>query len=233
MDWGGEDFGTERPGTATDISIGADAKVWVVGTDHVYGGYGIYQWTGSGWQEVPGGAVAIAVGPHGHPWVINSAHQIFRRIGSTWRLQPGSANDISVGADGTVWVVGTYPVPGGYGIYQWTGRGWTQEPGGAVQRRSRSDRGRMGGQLRATRSTGMTAAAGNGCQGSAYEVSVGSNGSVWVVGTDTEPFGYGIYQWIGGHLVMVPRSGSGGGGGWNTRMATPGSSTHSTRFGRS
>ena len=198
VDWGGEDFGTERPGTATDISIGADAKVWVVGTDHVYGGYGIYQWTGSGWHEVPGARSRSRSGHTAAPGSINSARQIFRRIGSTWHLQPGSANDISVGADGAVWVVGTYPVSGGYGIYQWTGRGWTQEPGGAVnvalgptgvEWAINSDheiyRNDSGGWQR--------------IQGSAYEVSVGSNGSVWVVGTDTEPFGYGIYRWSAGN----------------------------------
>ena len=40
-------------------------------------------------------------------------------------LRRGSATDISVGANGSVWAVGTNPVGGGFGIYHWTGSGWT------------------------------------------------------------------------------------------------------------
>jgi hypothetical protein len=120
------------PGSATDIAAGADGSVWVIGTNPMPGGYGIWHWIGSGWVPVAGGAVAIAVGPDGSPWVVNSAHRIYHRIGSGWILYPGAAVDIAVGANGAVWVVGTNPTPGGYGIYRWTGAGWAGVPGGAV-----------------------------------------------------------------------------------------------------
>jgi hypothetical protein len=119
-------------GSATDIAAGADGSVWVIGTNPVPGGYGIYRWTSTGWAGVSGGAVSIGVGPDGSPWVVNSAHRIYHRVGSAWVLYPGAAVDIAVGANGVVWVVGTNPVPGGYGIYRWTSTGWAGVSGGAV-----------------------------------------------------------------------------------------------------
>jgi len=120
------------PGAARDIGIGGD-QVWVIGTNRVPGGYGIYHWNGSGWEGMPGGAVAIDVDSNGFPWVINSAHNIFRWNGSSWDGLPGLARDIGIGADDSVWVIGTNRVPGGYGIYQWNGSGWDYAPGGAVR----------------------------------------------------------------------------------------------------
>jgi hypothetical protein len=68
------------PGAATDVAAGANGSVWVVGTNPVPGGYGIYRWTGRGWAGVAGGAVTIAVGPDGSPWVINSADHLYTRL---------------------------------------------------------------------------------------------------------------------------------------------------------
>jgi Tectonin domain len=125
-------FFTPRPGGATDIAVGANGAVWVVGTKPVNGGFGIYHWNGSTWAQVQGGAVKIAVGPGGNPWVANSAHRIYHWNGQTWVLYPGGATDIAVGANGAVWVVGTKPVNGGFGIYEWNGSAWAQVQGGAV-----------------------------------------------------------------------------------------------------
>lgn len=44
-----------------------------------------------------------------------------------WRTAPGAATDL---ADG--WVLGVDRHRGGYGIYQWNGRGWSRMPGAAV-----------------------------------------------------------------------------------------------------
>jgi hypothetical protein len=64
-------------GAASDVAVGGDGSVWVVGTPSASGGHGIYHWTGTGWTAVPGGAVSIAVGPDGMPWVTNSTNQIY------------------------------------------------------------------------------------------------------------------------------------------------------------
>ena len=112
--------------------VGANGSVWVIGTNTVGGGYGIYHWTGSAWAAVPGGGITIAVGPDGSPWLTNSTHQIYYRVGTTWVHLPGAATDIAVGANGSVWVIGTNTAGGGYGIYHWTDSAWNANPGGAV-----------------------------------------------------------------------------------------------------
>jgi len=48
-------------GRARDIGVGA-AGSWVIGTNPVPGGYGIFRWIGAAWAAVPGGAVEISVG---------------------------------------------------------------------------------------------------------------------------------------------------------------------------
>ncbi len=123
---------TVEPGLANDISQGADGSVWVIGTNAVHGGYGIYHWTGNGWAAIPGGAVTIAVAPDGTPFVINSAHRTFEWTGTSWVEGPGTLTDIALGADGSLSGIGTNPVHGGYGIYHWTGNGWAAVPGGAL-----------------------------------------------------------------------------------------------------
>ena len=104
------------PGKATDIAVGANGDVWVIGIDRVAGGSSIFRWTGGSWQVVPGGAVRIEVDARGTPWVINSEGRIFRRTRDDWQLLPGLARDIGIGGNGAVWVVGVTPTPGGYEV---------------------------------------------------------------------------------------------------------------------
>ena len=94
-------------GAANDIDVGPDGSVWVIGTGAVPGGFGIFRWTGSTWENVPGGAARIAVGPGGVPWVTNSNGNIFRRTGNDWQVMPGAAHDVDIGPEGSVWVIGT------------------------------------------------------------------------------------------------------------------------------
>ena len=75
---------TLRPGLATSISVGRNGSAWILGSNSVGGGYGIYRWNGTGWTLVPGGAMSIAVDPAGNPWIVNSAHQIFHWNGNGW-----------------------------------------------------------------------------------------------------------------------------------------------------
>jgi hypothetical protein len=91
----------------------------VIGTDEMDGGHGIYHWHGSGWDQVEGAGIRIAVGPHGQPWVVNFQTNIFVRISETWQQLPGSALDIGVGASGSAWAIGTDDAGDGAGIYRW------------------------------------------------------------------------------------------------------------------
>ena len=191
------------PGSATNIADGASGSAWVVGTTAVPGGHGIYHWTGHAWAPVPGGAVAVAVGPDASPWVVNSAHQIFHRTASGWLRYPGAATDIAVGANGSVWVVGTNAVPGGHGIYHWTGQRW------ARSRRAAPSPSRLARTAspwvvnsRTRSSTGRRPA--GPLPGAATDIAVGANGSVWVVGTNAVPGGHGIYHWTGRAWAAVP-----------------------------
>jgi len=63
----------QLPGTAKDIGISANGSVWIVGTNPVIGGYGIYRWVEDEekWEVVSDdGAVRIDVDPHGNPWIV-------------------------------------------------------------------------------------------------------------------------------------------------------------------
>jgi hypothetical protein len=191
-----------RPGAATSIAVGANNSVWVVGTNPAPGGYGIYRWTGTGWNPVAGGAVSIAVDPGGNPWVINSAHQIYHRVGNGWARYPGAATSIGVGANGSVWITGTNPTPGGYGIYRWTGTRWNPVAGGAVS--IAVDPG--GNPWVVNSAHQIYHRVGNGWArypGAATSIGVGANGSVWITGTNPTPGGYAIYCWYGSAWTPV------------------------------
>ena len=192
-----------RPGSARSIAAGANGTVWIVGTNPVAGGFGIYRWTGSGWTAAPGGATTIAVGPDGSPWVTNSTHQIYHRIGNAWIHLPGAATDIAAGANGTVWIVGTNPVAGGFGVYRWTGSGWPAAPGGATTIAVGPD-----GSPWVTNSTHQIYhRIGNAwihLPGAATDIAAGANGTVWIVGTNPVAGGFGIYRWTGSGWTALP-----------------------------
>jgi Tectonin domain len=122
----------QLPGAGTDVGVGADGSLWVIGTNGTTGGFGIFRWNGTSWDQVDGGGVRIAVDPNGAPWVVNNRNQIFQMVGGTWELRPGAGTDIGVGADGSVWVIGTNGTTGGFGIFRWNGTSWDQVDGGGV-----------------------------------------------------------------------------------------------------
>lgn len=126
----------QQPGFARDIGANANGSVWVIGTNPLgtAGDFGIFRWTGSGWQAVDGGAVRIDVDPSGNPWVVNARGEIFQRMNNQWQRRPGSAKDIGIGGP-NVYVIGTSPVgtPQDFGIHFWDGSGWQGIDGGAVQ----------------------------------------------------------------------------------------------------
>ena len=148
----------QLPGAVTDISVDTHGDVWAIGATPVYGGFNVLHWNPSSWtwDAVSGGAVRIAVGPDGAPWVVNSFGDIFHWTGS-WQQYPGLARDIGIGVDGSVWIVGKSSVlvnknpasapnaqaslapppsgpvldPDDGGIYRWIYNDWQQVPGGA------------------------------------------------------------------------------------------------------
>ena len=111
-------------GKATDVGMGADGTMWMLGADPVAGGFPIFRHDGTSWKQMPGAAVRVAVDPKGAAWVVNAAHMIFRWSGSDWQQMPGAATDVGAGADGTVWVIGTDGA-----AWKWTGSDWASAGG--------------------------------------------------------------------------------------------------------
>src|SRR5258708_1261402 len=94
-------------GRASDVGEVADGSVWIIGTNPVGSSdFDIWRRNATGWTNIPGGALRIAVGPSGNAWIVNSSQTIFRYDGSKWVTVNGQARDIGIGANGTVWVIG-------------------------------------------------------------------------------------------------------------------------------
>src|SRR5688572_2349431 len=126
----------------------------------------------------------------------------------TWQLTDGVARDVGVGANGTVWVIGANAVQGGYAIYRRTGNAWVNVPGGAERIAVDPQ-----GNAWVANST-KTLFRHDGAQWvhvsnqSANDVGIGANGTVWVIGTNAEAGGFGIYRSTdqGANWIKVPGS---------------------------
>jgi hypothetical protein len=129
---------SQLPGTATDIGVGANGSVWIIGTTpDGYGNYSIGVWNGSSWTVIDGAALRISVDPSGLPWVVSSDNRIWRRVGGTWgtwQQMPSLATDIGIAGDGMVWMLGTTlaSTGGGYEIFWWSGIDWQKVFGGGI-----------------------------------------------------------------------------------------------------
>jgi hypothetical protein len=198
---------TPVAGAATDISVGANGEVWVIGTNAVKGGRAIYRLTGAGWVLEPGGGVDIAVGPDGNPWVVNSTQQIYSWNGSGWVARPGAAHDVTIGGDGTPFVIGTNPVGGGnFGIYVWSSGSWFPLSGGGVTISGGPDGlpwvNNAAHQIYRLTVQGQ-ALVWTRLSGAATNIGVGDL-AAWVVGTNSVGGGHGIYHLNGTSWVRVP-----------------------------
>jgi hypothetical protein len=71
---------TPMPGAASDIAFGAQGQAWMLGTNTVGGGFGVYRWSGKDWAPVaiPRGLVNLAVAPDGSPWGVTAAQELVR-----------------------------------------------------------------------------------------------------------------------------------------------------------
>jgi hypothetical protein len=190
---------------AKDIGIGANGSVWIIGTNPVSGGYGIYRWDGENWEGVDHGAVRIDVDPiridvdpQGNPWIVNDNGSIYKRVGNSLEqlFGIGTAKDIGIGANGSVWIIGTNTVSGGYGIYRWDwdGENWEGIDHGAV----RIDVDPQGNPWIVKDNGNIYKRVGNKWEqlfGTAKDIGIGANGSVWIIGTNPVSGGYGIYRW--------------------------------------
>lgn len=183
-----------RPGAANDIATGG-GQTYVVGSNAVAGGFGVYHWTGSGWAPLPGGLVNIAVDSSGTPWGINSFQQIYHWTRTGWALVPGSAYELAAGPNGAVYALGTTATGGGCQIFSWNGGGWTWHPGGAI----RIAVGTSDNPWVVNNNNSIYAWTGGAWElmsGSANNIAA-TAASVWVLGTDPVAGGWGIHYFTG------------------------------------
>jgi hypothetical protein len=69
----------QLPGSGRDIGVGANGKVYIIGTNSVDQNYGIFTWNGSSWDYQCGAAVAVDVAADGTPWIVNAQGTIFHK----------------------------------------------------------------------------------------------------------------------------------------------------------
>lgn len=99
---------TKIVGAATDVGVGANGSVYVIGTSPCNGnGCNIYERKTNSWQALPGTAIRVAVGPTGTPWVLNKSNELYQFSNGAFRKVTAWGSDVGVGADGSVFIIGT------------------------------------------------------------------------------------------------------------------------------
>lgn len=196
-------------GRATDIATGGGA-VWAIGETAAGEDYPVFRKKpDDSWEQIADSwAVKVAVEPNGTPWVLNAAHNIFRRRGvertnrrgNDWGTGPipGGGTDIAVGAEGTVYLIGDDNAGGGnHSLFRWDGSAFVYEPGMTgvhvavdsngnpwVARADFTISRRMGGV--------WSTVPGNGL---ARDIAAGPNGAVWMISTTAGGSDYRIATW--------------------------------------
>lgn len=193
---------TQITGIASDIGIGADSSIFVIGIDSVSatGGYSISRVIGGSLIKMPDCAgIRIAVSPAGVPWVVNKSHLIYRFNGTLWDVLPGTANDIGIGADGSVYIIGTTIASptGGFNIMKWNGVDWVNLPDCAGTRISVMPDGTPWVVNKSSIVYQKTSSdlwqPIPGVQGN--DIGIGADGTVYVTGKDNNIYKYNAGSW--------------------------------------
>ncbi len=187
----------KMPGNARAIGVGADGSIWIVGGEKTAAGYSIFQWNGKSWHETPGRAVRIAVDPQGVPWILNSKDETFYRVKDSWQKLPGAAHEIALGGDGTGWQVGTMPTNGGSIVFHYDGKEWKPIEGPGAMKIAVDPQGVVWIINNKNEIYRHGKDAWEQVPGSAREVAIGGDGSVWIIGTKAAKGGYTVSHWNG------------------------------------
>ena len=157
------------------------------------------------WQEVSGGALRIAVGPDGNPWIVDGDREIYRRVNGQWQRLPGTGIDIAVGADGTAFMVGNEAVGSNWKIYKFNGTDWQEYDGSAY--RIAVDRN---GSPWVANEAGDIYRRGDNrwvkVPGFARDIGAGADGSIWAITKIAYQGGYEIAWWnepAGGGCAVI------------------------------
>jgi hypothetical protein len=199
-----------RPGKATDIAIGRNGQVWVLGTETVPGGFEVFRRDGGNWRKIPGGLVTLAVDPSGNAWGTNDQNTIFRFDGRGWISLPGRALDIAVGAQGTVFCVGMQGQDGNADLFEWDGsRKWNKISGRGMK--IAVDQNDWPWVMNASNEIFRYDGSRWGrVPGAAMDLAIGANGAVWAIGTNQKgETGFGIFRWDGKRWVETDGAATG------------------------
>ena len=161
---------------ARDVGVGPDGAVWVVGEDD-----SVHRLAGDRWERsTVEGAARIAVGPTG-PWIVDREGRVLRLGPEGWAEvgAPETASDIGVGADGEAWIVRPNEA-----VARLNGDAWEDTDGRAVRVSVRPDGipvvSNSEGRIFRLEGTWIE----DELDGRARDVGVGSDGTLWVIGSD-------------------------------------------------
>ena len=209
---GGSAFGqvSQIPGGGTDVAIGPEGSVYVIGTAPCDGnGCAPYKWDGSNFQPVAGRGVRITVDAQGRLWLVNRNGGIYRYRSATSQDSdqiPGFATDIGAGADGSVFIIGnTLCDTNGCAPERFNGNGFTPFAGRGV----RISAGPNGLPTLVNKNMGIyrydNQQSSTQLPGAASEVSVAPDGTIYVVGTTgCGANGCDLYKYNGSGFDFVP-----------------------------
>lgn len=110
-----------------------------------------------------------------------------------WRKVPGGGSRIACGREGAVWIVGGNPVGNNdFGLWRWNGGGWDPMPGGGLRVAvGPNDRPWVtNSATQVWRGVGPGWSSFEQLPGNGGEISVGADGTVWLIGTDSC-----LYRW--------------------------------------
>ncbi len=196
----------------TDVGVGADGSLWLVGNGRLFRWNGSEDWTGPFSLPADERAQRIAVGPMGHPWAVSGRNRVYRFDGVSWDELPSDvlARDIDVDAAGTVRIVGLDGA-----VHAWDGTEWRipagDHPEGLVAVAS-GPRGHLFAvdsdhRIHLARPDPDASGADpredapwQPLPGAADDIAVGANGSIWAIGAG----GFGIYRWDAGRWSRLP-----------------------------
>jgi hypothetical protein len=139
----------------------------------------------------------LTCGQDGRLWLVNSDGEIFLRQGEKWERFLGHARQVTSTPDGTIWSVSTQPATRGYALTRWSEPEKAWQPLGeniaAVQISAAPD-----GSLWTSTEAYAIWRYGDGkwanVLGLAREVSVGADGTVWILTMDPGPGGYELFS---------------------------------------
>jgi hypothetical protein len=208
-------------GGGTDIGVGSNGKVWLLGKNGWLEDKPIFRRDGDLWTQIAGRAMSIAVDTNGLAWVANRHGELFRHDGNTWSLLPGKAMDIGIGAEGSVWIIGykswnsfdTAPENAEIFRYNSPSNLWEKVDGNGVRIAVAPD-GRpwivnRDGQIFRRKTNDLTAGVDQWelMPGSGRDIGIGADGSVWLVGGGDWLSNKALFVWSGANWSPVGGSG--------------------------